>query len=329
MPMIRVVPIAEIVVSDGRRPVHGVPELAESIREVGLLQPIVATESMVLVAGARRLAACKHLGQTEIAANIVKCTELDAELAEIDENLMRQELTVLERDRQMLRRKEIYEARHPEARSINERGGPGRGHKKTTDNLSAVSFTDDAAARLGVTPRSVRRSVQVARDITPGVQEIIRGTPLEDNQDKLLKIAKTPPARQEEVARGFLGEAKEKSESPAPRKGTKSFDEQLEMVRLYYRKHPDASIDQAVKDSGVSSRSMLLKIRQALGYARGANQKAIIEDKQIDRFILEQFGDHLRFVKRGIDQTFGPRLPSGVAPIYSALCVVFKLAKIR
>jgi ParB family chromosome partitioning protein len=46
-------------------------ELAASISAIGLLNPIVVTRAGVLVAGARRLAACKSLGMTEIRATIL------------------------------------------------------------------------------------------------------------------------------------------------------------------------------------------------------------------------------------------------------------------
>ena len=62
----------------------------------------------VLVAGARRLAACKQLGWTEIPATVVELYDIDLELAEIDENLIRMELTALDRAEQLERRKWIF-----------------------------------------------------------------------------------------------------------------------------------------------------------------------------------------------------------------------------
>jgi len=64
-----------------------------------------------------RIEAYKLLGRTEIEATVVSLSELDAELAQIDENLIRNELTVLERAEQLKRRKEIYEAKYPESRA--------------------------------------------------------------------------------------------------------------------------------------------------------------------------------------------------------------------
>ena len=40
--------------------------LAKSIQEIGLLQPIVVNQDNELIAGKRRLEACKLLGRTEV-----------------------------------------------------------------------------------------------------------------------------------------------------------------------------------------------------------------------------------------------------------------------
>ena len=46
--------------------------LAESIEDLGLLHPITVDQDGRLLAGARRLAAYKRLGRTEIPVNIVR-----------------------------------------------------------------------------------------------------------------------------------------------------------------------------------------------------------------------------------------------------------------
>jgi ParB family chromosome partitioning protein len=51
-----------------RRDMGDIKGLAQNIAIVGLLQPIVVTADGLLVAGARRLAAVKELGWTEIPA---------------------------------------------------------------------------------------------------------------------------------------------------------------------------------------------------------------------------------------------------------------------
>lgn len=74
--------------------------LAESIAEIGLLQPIVVRESdtgYVLVAGERRLRAAKRAGLTEIPA-VIRAVDDDAGslIQALVENVQREDLTPLE-----------------------------------------------------------------------------------------------------------------------------------------------------------------------------------------------------------------------------------------
>jgi len=114
----------------------------------------------------RRLEACKRLGWTEIEATVMPLDALNAELAEIDENLIRAELTVLERAEQLARRKEIYEALHPEAR----RGGDRRSEDFKTKQFRFETFATNTAAKTGLSPRTVQHEVQIATRIAPDVR---------------------------------------------------------------------------------------------------------------------------------------------------------------
>jgi len=77
-----------------------ISDLMESISKYGLLNPITVTEEFELLAGFRRLEACKALGMTEIDCNVVNVrSDIDRLLIEADENLTRKDLTVLEIER--------------------------------------------------------------------------------------------------------------------------------------------------------------------------------------------------------------------------------------
>jgi ParB family chromosome partitioning protein len=99
------IPIASIRIENRLRPLDSakVAELAASIAELGLLQPIGIRPDGTLVYGYHRLEACKQLGWTEIPAVVVDGDDLRAELAEISENLIRSELTLLERAEHLAR----------------------------------------------------------------------------------------------------------------------------------------------------------------------------------------------------------------------------------
>ena len=116
------IPIDRIEVSDRQRAYREdeIANLAGSIREVGLLNPITVVrinDGYRLVTGRHRLEAFRVLGRAEIPAFVHELDGLDAELAEIDENLARTELTVLERGEHLLRRSEILKAKGTRARA--------------------------------------------------------------------------------------------------------------------------------------------------------------------------------------------------------------------
>lgn len=195
------VAIQQIKVNEGRRALRSVDELAKSIQELGLLNPITVREDYTLVAGYHRLEACKQLGQTEIEVVVVNLDHLRAQLAEIDENLVRNELTVLEHSQEMKRRKEIYEALHPETkRGVAGANASNRTQGKTADANEIISFASDTAAKIGSTPRTVQTDIQIADSIPADIQEILKDTPIADNKTGLLELARMSEKQQREIA---------------------------------------------------------------------------------------------------------------------------------
>lgn len=86
------VKISSIAIGDNRRSVdpEKVQMLADSIKEVGLLSPVVISQDNVLVAGRHRLEAFKLLGRDEIDIMLVEPNDkLRLRLAELDENLVK------------------------------------------------------------------------------------------------------------------------------------------------------------------------------------------------------------------------------------------------
>ena len=75
-------------------------ELSQSISENGLIQPIIVRKSDIigyeLIAGERRLRACKRLGMTEIPAVVKEVTDQESRKQAIIENLQREDLNPIE-----------------------------------------------------------------------------------------------------------------------------------------------------------------------------------------------------------------------------------------
>lgn len=197
--------ISEVIVGNRLRSAVStkVDELAESINAVGLLQPIVITEEKHLVAGLHRLRACQQLGFNEIHAVVIPDQQLKKEIAEIDENLIRNSLTVLEQCEQLKRRKELYEVLYPETR----RGGyvrPNQNEELQSNDINdnrvvSEPFSSRAADEKRVTPRTIQRAVRIAERLDETVKNKIADLPVAARFTQLMRLAELEPVRQREI----------------------------------------------------------------------------------------------------------------------------------
>ena len=190
--------INEVKINAGRRTVDvkKVKELAESIKELGLLNPITVNEDGTLIAGMHRLEACKLLGYEEIKVNKINLNLLLAELAEIDENLIRNELHWLESDKQLKRRKAIYEELHPETKQ-GTAGAIGKHNSANEIISSAKTFTEDTADKLGQSQRNIQMSVARAENIIEEVEDDIKELDITKTEGTIL--ARFEPEQQKKI----------------------------------------------------------------------------------------------------------------------------------
>lgn len=190
--------ISEIRVKPGRRatlPEH-IEELSKSIAEVGLLNPITVDQDYILIAGLHRLEAVKQLGWAEIECTVTSLEGLQAELAEIDENIIRCDFSSMESNDLLLRRKELYETLHPETQHGKRNGQTSK--NEDSSFLAPKPFTQDTAEKLGVSRRTVEKKIKIARDLTPETKKIV----VENNigSESALKLSRLPPEQQQEAA---------------------------------------------------------------------------------------------------------------------------------
>ncbi len=195
------IPISEIKINPGRREAlpERVAELAKSIAEVGLLNPVTVDRGNTLIAGLHRLEAAKLLGWAEVDCTVSSLEGLQAELAEIDENFVRTDLTAIEYGDLLLRRKEIYEALHPETKNGGDRKSEKIRCAKCTSDFSR-SFVDDTAEKLGVNPSTVRRQVQTAKNMTQEAKAIIRNSGAKVTKKDAMKLSRLKPEQQKDAA---------------------------------------------------------------------------------------------------------------------------------
>ena len=192
--------------SDGGRSINKkhVKALSESIAVDGLLCPISVTTDSKIVCGRHRLHACRLLGWKRIPAVVVDFDAMHAELAEIDENVVRKDLSAIERSKALARRKELYEALHPEtakgtAGAVASNAKQGKGN--ATDNVSVASFAADTAAKTGQSERQVRRDVAIGIGVPDDVVAVIADTKLANNKKQLTELAKLDADKQRAVAK--------------------------------------------------------------------------------------------------------------------------------
>ena len=97
------------------------------------------------------------------------------------------------------------------------------GTSRTICPAPAKPFTEDTADKLGVDARTVRRQVQIAKDVTPEAQEVIENSGAKVTQQNLLKLSRLSPGQQTEAAAKLVsgeiksvddyGKSKEESEA--------------------------------------------------------------------------------------------------------------------
>jgi hypothetical protein len=110
----------------------------------------------------------------------------------------------------------------------------------------------------------------------------------------------------------------------APTSRRAAYDEQYRLVENYYLERPHASVDEVLQESGVSSRSMLQKLRHDLGLDRAARGRSVCTKQDADAWIFENCRKELRALFLRIQNGIGGISPKD-APAHRALFRAFKL----
>lgn len=201
MPDQAVIPLGQIDAEKRLRTIDPdwVAMIAASMQEEGQRTPIEvrkAGKRYKLIAGGHRLEALKLAGIETAWCVVKKATDDEAMLLEIDENLCRRELSELDRAIFLARRKEVYETLHPETKH----GAAPNGGKDDKLGIFAPSFNEATADKVGLSPRTIARSITRYKHIMPDVREKISSTWLADSGAQLDALAKETPDMQREIA---------------------------------------------------------------------------------------------------------------------------------
>lgn len=233
-----------------------------SMRESGQISPIIVRPSTVegeaglfiLVAGAHRLEAAILEGWTEILADVRVLTDDQAELVEIDENLISAGLTPYERALFVSARLRVWAKLHPERIAegkldhvdpINaplaiKRGRPAKADRMAEflgDTPATMGFSAETASDLGISAVTVKRALAVARGLSPAVHAKVSGSKLGKNEGLLRQIAGVAdPAEQLRIV-----------EALTDGRATKFADAQVYATGKTPTKAPERPVDEAVK----------------------------------------------------------------------------------
>ena len=184
-----------------------VSALAKSMEAIGLQQPIsvwaAAGDNTILVAGAHRYAAAEKLKLDQIDCIFITLDDLRRQLWEIDENLIRADLTELERADHAAKRAAVVRKQTELAKSAKTKSSE-RADKGQAD------FDKDTAEATGRSERSVRVDKRRGEKITPKVKKAIADKPAADKGVELDALASLGPEEQEQaVARVESGDSKD------------------------------------------------------------------------------------------------------------------------
>lgn len=128
-----------------RRELTDLPELAESIGRIGLINPVVVTRDLILVAGERRLEACRSLGWTHIHAHFTdELSDPELRVIELEENVKRSALPWQDECKAIL---EYHDLRKAEAEEWS---------------------IEDTGKALGISQATVSQKISVAKEIISG-----------------------------------------------------------------------------------------------------------------------------------------------------------------
>jgi hypothetical protein len=141
--MNEMVSIEEITVGQRARTDLGdLTELIKSIEDIGLLHPIVISPQRRLIAGGRRLEACRKLGMIRVPVSVAEhiTDAVTLLVAERDENTCRKDMTVSEKLSIGAR---IEELRRPEAQRRQSHGATAPGRPMNASSSAGGSVKRD------------------------------------------------------------------------------------------------------------------------------------------------------------------------------------------
>lgn len=218
-------PAEQVVVGERLRPLNPakVEALIVSFQETGALPPILTrpvdlsgdVPVVALVAGLHRLEACRRMN-VPVDCMVRDMSDAQAQLTEIDENLLGPDLNALDRAVFVAARLPVWAAMNPDRVAPDQQ--PKRGRPKNSVKFTefpAMGFADETAAEIGLSKSAVEKALQVARGLTPATRAALAGTWVAKNEGVLRQLAGVAEADEQIAVAGQLVSGRTKSVSDA------------------------------------------------------------------------------------------------------------------
>jgi ParB family chromosome partitioning protein len=227
-------------------------ELAASIREKGLLQPVVVRPSgdnYEIVAGERRWRAAKTAGLTEVPVVVKELDDREALELAIIENLQREDLNAME-----------------EARAYANLTGYGMTQEDAAKAVGKARSTVANSLRLLTLPQDAQAALEKA-EITAGHARAILALP-EKHRAKALKliIEKGLSVREAEALKELLADADPKGPREVPARPRYHQQLELELSRFASTKVRVVGNDKGRIELHYGSNEELNRLLELLGY---------------------------------------------------------------
>jgi len=306
-------------------------ELADSIRDNGVLQPLIVRDSgeldasgndvFIIIAGERRWRAAQRAGLTEIPVVVRALEEADptTRVLQLIENLQREDLNIVERSEAL------------KALKVNL-GSPS--------NPSAT--WDDVAARVGVSKRRVLQLANVA-DLAEPVQEALRTGTMTEKHTRAMKGLS--PERQEELTTVTVAEHLAPDDTSAAARVMKQ-DATVDAVHAVARTREPYLADNAAAvlrqehrtiDGRARERALVLGVLQATVWSRlealleyGMMQNMEVKTlMRVCREALRDEGEAARLSSDAPRRPVVPRKAKDVAKVLTDLFTPEQCARIR
>ncbi|MDB5432388.1 MAG: transcriptional regulator [Caulobacter sp.] len=232
-----------------------------------------------LVAGGHRLEGGRLQGWETIRGVIVSADALDRRLAEISENLWRNDLAPIDRASAVAQMHELLKTRSglDAAQPMQAVAAQVRWQKALQDQAEdasltlriAYGFTEDLAAALGLSRPTIYRDLELHRRLLPDVAALVRGHPVSRNAGQLLALSKLPEADQRAAAQ-LLVEGKIKTVAEASATLTQKAAPTAEAKRLSAFIGAFARMGKAERNAALKTLQAHLPAGVKLSFADGA-----------------------------------------------------------